>query len=73
MTHVTRRLTAKNRDQLRNRTLGNRVWATFTFTFTFYIHTNLRRRRGAVDFERQHSQLVLDPLMLDIKYIGEAV
>jgi len=31
MTHVTCRLTAKNRDQLRNRTLGNRVWASFTF------------------------------------------
>jgi len=29
MTHVTCRLTAKNRDQLRNRTLGNRVWTTF--------------------------------------------
>ena len=29
MTHVTCRLTAKNRDQLRNSTLGNRVWATF--------------------------------------------
>jgi len=34
MIHVTCRLTAKNRDQLRNPTLGNRVWATFTF-FTF--------------------------------------
>jgi len=33
MTHVTCRLTAKNLDQLRNPTLGNRVWATFTFTF----------------------------------------
>ena len=33
MTRITRRLTAKNRDQLRNPTLGNRVWATFTFTF----------------------------------------
>jgi len=32
-THVTCSLTAKNRDQLRNPTLGNRVWATFTFTF----------------------------------------
>jgi len=32
MTHVTCRLTAKNRDQLRNPTLGNRVWATFTYT-----------------------------------------
>ena len=31
MTHVTCTLTAKNRDQLRNPTLGNRVWATFTF------------------------------------------
>ena len=29
MTHVTCRLTAKNRDQLQNTTLGNRVWATF--------------------------------------------
>jgi len=31
MTHVTCRLTAKNRDQLRDPTRGNRVWATFTF------------------------------------------
>jgi len=33
MTHVTCRLTAKNRDQLRNPTIGNRVglWAAFTF------------------------------------------
>ena len=32
MTHDTCRLTAKNRrDQLRNPTLGNRAWATFTF------------------------------------------
>ena len=29
MTDVTCRLTAKNRDKLRNPTLGNRVWATF--------------------------------------------
>jgi len=29
MTHVTYRLTAKNQDQLRNPTFGNRVWATF--------------------------------------------
>ena len=28
MTHVTCRLTTKNRDQLRNPTLGSRVWAT---------------------------------------------
>ena len=31
MTHVTRRLTAKDRDQLRNPTLGNRVCATFYY------------------------------------------
>jgi len=31
MTHVACKLTAKNRDQPRNPTLGNRVWATFTF------------------------------------------
>jgi len=33
MTHVTCRLTTKNRNQLRNPTLGNQVglWATFTF------------------------------------------
>ena len=31
MTHVTCRLTAKNRDRFRNPTLGNRVWATFIF------------------------------------------
>jgi len=38
MTHITRRLTAKNRDQFRNPTLGNRVWATFTF-FYIAVHT----------------------------------
>jgi len=31
MTHVTCRLTAKNRDQLRNLIIGNQVWAPFTF------------------------------------------
>ena len=34
MTHVTCRLTAKKRDQLRNPTLGNRVRTTFTFILT---------------------------------------
>jgi len=37
MTHVTCRLTGKNRDQLRNPTLGNRVWSTFTFFTLVYI------------------------------------
>ena len=35
MIYVTCRLTAKNRDQLRNPTLGNRVWATFTFLLEY--------------------------------------
>ena len=34
MTHITYGLTAKNRDQLRNPILGNRVWATSTFFTT---------------------------------------
>ena len=33
MIHVTGRLTGKNRDQLWNPTLGNRVWATSTFYY----------------------------------------
>jgi len=32
MTHLICRLTAKSWDQLRNPTLGSRVWATFTFS-----------------------------------------
>ena len=32
------RLTAKNRDQLRNHSLGNRVWATFTFLLHLTDH-----------------------------------
>ena len=38
MTHVTCRLTAKNGYQLRNPTLGNRVWATFTFFTCILCH-----------------------------------
>ena len=34
LTHVTCRLTANNRDQLQNPTLGNRVWATYLFYMT---------------------------------------
>jgi len=40
MTHVTCRLTEKNRDQLRKPTLGNRVWATFTFCRAYNILTS---------------------------------
>jgi len=38
MTRVTCRLTAKNRDQRRNPTLGNLVWATCTFFTLLYSH-----------------------------------
>ena len=41
MIHVTCRLTAKNRDQLRNPALGNRVWATFTFLGLLAMLTNM--------------------------------
>ena len=43
MTHMTCRLTAKNRDQLQNPTLGNRVWATFFIPISviFYFLTTL--------------------------------
>ena len=44
MTHVTCRLTAKNRDQLRNLTLSNRVWAAFA---VIYPHLGLVKRVAA--------------------------
>jgi len=37
MTHDTCRLTANNRDQLLNPTLGRRVWATFYSIFAFCL------------------------------------
>ena len=41
MTHVTCRLTAKYRDQLRNPTLGNRVWATVFYKLCWLFDDNL--------------------------------
>jgi len=44
MTHVTCRLTVKNRDQLRNPKLDYRVWATFTFLrfeLAYFHHNQL--------------------------------
>ena len=38
MTHVTCRLTAKNRDQLRNPALCNPVWTTFAFFMSVLQH-----------------------------------
>ena len=48
MTHITCRLTAKNRDQLRNLTLSDRVWATFTFIFVMECYTSAARRPAPV-------------------------
>jgi len=70
MTHVTCRLTAKSRDQLRNPTLGNQVWATFTFTLCqfptcqcrVYLRQNARGMWGSTP--RYHfggDQLSLPP------------
>ena len=64
MTHVTCRLTAKNRDQLRNPMLGNRVWATFTFMgvalqggAVTYMSMNLetRQRQSCIQFKLRAS------------------
>ena len=46
MTRATCRLTAKNRNQLRNPTLGNRLWATFLY---LVLHVD-----GHLDEPRQH-------------------
>jgi len=50
MTHVTCRLTAKNRDQLRNPTLGNRVWATFLPRSRIVIVKSALRPRRTVQY-----------------------
>ena len=51
MTYVTCRLTAENRDQLRNPTLGSRVWTTFTF----YVGLSQGRSRGEVSARSVHT------------------
>jgi len=52
MTHVTCRLTAKNRDQLQNPMLGNRVWATFTFFRVIYEIRHEIAQTLAMNFNR---------------------
>ena len=51
MTHITCRLTAKNRDQLRNITLGNRVWLPF-------LVCNQIEEKSAVAVENEWSPTV---------------
>jgi len=55
MTHVTCRLTAKNRDQLRNPTLGNQVWATF-FKFTATVSIQSQHPNVATDLSETVTQ-----------------
>ena len=50
MTHVTCRLTAKNRDQLRNPTLGNRAWAAFTFLLWLIEYLSVYVRTSFASF-----------------------
>ena len=64
MTHITCRLTAKNRDQLRNPTLGNRVRATFYLLLR--LRQNFEHRRtfdevaGKVPLVRFNSKTLQD-------------
>ena len=73
VTHVTYRPTAKNRDQLRNPTLGSRlsrVWATFTFLVTIPITCTVLRWGHGTDRDRQHSAMAA--VSMGIKNITEA-
>jgi len=70
MTHVTCRLTAKNRDQLRNPTLGNRVWATSTF----FIRVSKTRDSHKIyscnhSESKQRSHCELDFFIFACKYL----
>jgi len=65
MIHVTCRLTVKNRDQLGNPTIGNRVWTTFTF----WVSKRVRVRAGVSEFERD----ALSPGRLDQQHHVRAV
>ena len=48
MTHATCRLTDKNWDQLRNITLGNRVWATFISFYYLQTFINISFHTSAI-------------------------
>ena len=61
MTRVTCRLTAKNQDQLRNPTLSNRVWATFTFFGWGENYSKLH-------MSQIYQQLLLAPLQMLLKH-----
>ena len=78
MIHVTCRLTAKNRDQLRNPTLGNRVWATFTFSGLGWVsHMTGRVESGHTKWTHGQlraclpdEQLSISQLMFHLSHAG---
>ena len=70
MTHITCRLTAKNRDQLRNPTLGNRVWATFTFFHWYETRAMIGLHGLRLQTESAHLSLdgeLVHVLLLDLR------
>jgi len=71
MTHVTCWLTAKNRDQLQNPALGNRVWATFTFLRLNPTQPNLTHALIDVKFlDTTQINPWLDPMHDDDALLG---
>ena len=64
MIHVTCRLTAKNRDQLQNPTLDNRVLATFTFLI--YNDSD----RALHDISPRADSTMMSPLLCDTAYLS---
>jgi len=65
MIHVTCRLTVKNRGQLRDPTLGNRVWATSTF-FTRVSSVQFMRREQTL--RDQYSQVRKAYIIFFVQY-----
>ena len=56
MTHVTCRLTAKNRDQFRNPMLSNRVWAILHFADLFTVPVEI----GSVRMKKPSANICYD-------------
>jgi len=71
MTHVICRLTAKNRDQLRDPTLGSRVWATFTFADDSSANENIAV--NDTPEETSHADVTVDYIATDVPPKGKDV
>jgi len=72
MTNVTCRLTAKNRDQPRNPTLGNRVWATFLPLNRSYCCLRQYNVNGALNVAARESCTVDSESSSSITTLGTA-